>query len=109
MMQVVERLPDTIETQTQNAAAINNMDINKFQSAAWAQINLATMRKDNWICTKGTGISSYFSNLKKAVHTLFNWYKIAVFDSNLNNIEFIDSLKQPMQLAASVQRAFNAQ
>ena len=74
----------------------------------WANIHLATTREDNWICTRGTGISSYYSNPKKAVHTLFNWHKIAVSDSDLNNIEYIDSLKQPMLLAASVQKVFLA-
>ena len=43
-----------------------------------------------------------------AVHTLFNWHKIAVSDSYLNNIEYIDSLKHPTLLAASVQKAFLA-
>ena len=95
-------MPAPIETQTPKVAAINNIDGNKYKSAAWAQLNLATTRKDNWICTKGTGISSYFSNPKKAVHTLFNWYKKDVTDSNLNAIKYIDSLKQPMQLAESV-------
>ena len=98
-------IPAPIETQTPNAAAINNTDGNKYKSAAWAQLNLATMREDNWICTKGTGISSYFSNPKKPVHTLFNWFKADVTDSNLNATKYIDSLKQPMELIESIWRA----
>ena len=101
-------LPDPIDAQAQTAAATNNTIDNKFQSAEWANIHLATPREDNWICTRGTGISSYYSNPKKAVHTLFNWHKIAVSNSDLNNIEFIDSLKQPTLLVASVQKAFLA-
>ena len=107
MMQAAEMMPDLIETQPQTAVATNNTDVNKFQSADWVNINLATTREDNWICTRGTGISSYYSNPKKAVHTLFNWHKRDVSDSDLNNIKFIDSLKQPMQLAESIQRAFH--
>ena len=106
-MQIPTKIIAPIETQTPKAAAINNTDGNKYKSADWAQLNLATTRKDNWICTKGTSISSYFSHPKNAVHTLFNWYKKNVSDSDLNNIKFIDSLKQPMQLAESVQRAFH--
>ena len=99
MVQAAEMMPDPFETQPQAAAANNNTDVNKFQSTNWAQINLATTREDHWICTKGTGTSSYFSNPKKAVHTLFNWFKADVTDSDLNAIKYIDSLKQPMQLA----------
>ena len=106
-MQIPAMIPVPIETKTQKVAAINNTDGNKYKSADWAQLNLATTRKNNWIYTKGTGISSYFSNPKKAVHMLFNWYKKAVSDSNLNNIKFIDSLKQSIQLAKSVKRAFH--
>ena len=102
-------LPDPIDAQAQTAVATNNIIGNKFRSAEWANIHLATTREENWICTRGTGISSYYCNPRKAVHTLFNWHKIAVSDSDLNNIEFIDSLKQPMLLAASVQKAFLAQ
>ena len=36
---------------------------------------------------------------------MFNWYKKDVSDRDLNDIKFIDSLKQPMQLAESIQRA----
>ena len=101
-------LPDPVDKQAQTAAATNNTIGNKFRFAEWANSHLATTREDNWICTRGTGISSYYSNPKKAVHTLFNWHKIAFSDSDLNNIEYIDSLKQPTLLAASVQKAFLA-
>ena len=64
------------------------------------------MREENWVCTSGPGISSYYSNPTKAVHTLYNWHNIAISDSDLSNIEYIDSLKHPELLAASVQKAF---
>ena len=98
-------MPAPIETQTPKAAAINNTDGNKYKSATWAQLYLTPTRKDNCICTKGTSISSYFSNPKKAVHTLFNWFKADVKDSDLNAINYIESFKQPMELAESIRRA----
>ena len=64
------------------------------------------MRKANLVCTSGPGISSYYSNPTKAVRTLFNWHNIAISDSDLSNIEYIDSLKHPELLTASVQKAF---
>ena len=92
-------IPAPIGTQTTKGVAINNIDGNKYKSADWVQRHLATTRKDHWICTKGTSTSSYFSNPKKVVHTLFNWFKANVTDSEVKAIKYIKSLKQPMDLA----------
>ena len=86
-------MPALFETQTPKVPAINNTDGDKYKSVAWAQLNVVTTSEDHWICTKGAGTSSYFSNPKKAVHTLFNWFKADVTDSDLNAIKYIDSLK----------------
>ena len=95
-------MPIPGETQPPKAAAVNNTEGNQYKNADWAQKHLAIAREDNWICTKGTGTSSYFSNPKKAVHTLFNWYNKDVTASDLNAIKYINSLKEPMLLAESI-------
>ena len=51
-------------------------------------------------------MSSYYGNPRKGIHTLFNWHNIVVSDNNLNNMEYIGSLKQQEVLAAAVQKAF---
>ena len=101
-----ELLPGPTDAQAQTVAAINNTIDNKHKSTAWANVHLAPTREETWICTRGPGASSYYSNPTKAVHMLFNWHKITVSDSELSNIEYINSLKQPELLATSVQKAF---
>ena len=69
---VAGMIPTLGETHPPKAAAVTNTEGNQYKNADWAQKHLAITRKDNWTCTKGTGTSSYFSNPKKVVHTLFN-------------------------------------
>ena len=104
--EAAQLVPDPIDAPAQTAIAINTTISNMHKNTAWANVHLAPTREDNWICTRGPGASSFYSNPKKAVRTLFNWYQIIVSDSNLSNIEFINTLKQPELLAASIQKAF---
>ena len=106
VMQQSELLPNPMDAQAQTAAAINNTIGNMYKSTAWANVHLAPMREENWICTRSPGASSFYRNPTKAVHTLFNYHQIIVSDSDLSNIEYINSLKQPELLATSVQKAF---
>ena len=98
-------MPTFGETHPPKASAVNNTDGNKYQDVYWAQTHLAITRKDNWICTKGTGSSSYFSNPKKAVRTLFNWHDKDITASDLDAIQYIHSLKEPILLAESIKSA----
>ena len=86
-------------------SAVNNIEGNKFQYTEWAHKHLASTRKDNWICTKAAGPSSFYSNPKKAVITLFNWHNKEITASKLNAIQYINTLKEPMRLAESIKSA----
>ena len=113
MLQIVERILGPIDASAPPAVAINNpavaintTDGNKYKSTAWANIHLAPDREKNWVCTSGPGPSSFYSNPTKAVRTLFNWHQIVVSNSDVSNIKYITSLKNPELLAASIQEAF---
>ena len=84
-------LPNSIDAQASTVAAVNNMEENKFQSTTWVQLNIVTTREVNWIHTKSKGISSYYVNPRKAIHTMFNWHTIAVSDNDLNIIKYIST------------------
>ena len=77
-----------------------------YKSTVWNNVHLAPTREENWVYTRGPGASSYYSNPKKAVRTLFKWHQLIVSDSDLSNTKYINSLKQLELLAASVQKAF---
>ena len=85
--------------------AVNNIKGNKFRNTELAHKHLACTRKDNWICTKAAGPSSFYSNPKKAVITLFNWHDKEITASKLNAIQYITTLKEPMRLADSIKSA----
>ena len=98
-------MPFFANTHPARKSAANNKEGNKFQDTDWAHKHLACTREDNWICTKGAGPSSYYSNPKKAVHTLFNWHNKEITANEVNAIQYINTLKEPMRLAESLKIA----
>ena len=104
--EAAQLVPDPIDALAPPAVATNTTIGNMHKNTARANVHLAPEREDNWICTSGPGASSFYSNPTKVVHTLFNWYQIIISDSDLSNIKYINSLKQPELLAASIQKAF---
>ena len=93
------------ETHQPDPPPLNNSPGNQSKDVHWVQQHLESSREENWICTKGAGARSFINNPTKAVYTLFNWHNKYITASNVQAIEYINSLKEPMLLAESIQSA----
>ena len=82
---------------------LNNTQGNISRDIHWVQQHLESYREENWICTRGVGSRSFIDNPTKAVHTLFNWHNKRITASDVQAIEYINSLREPMMLAESIQ------
>ena len=98
-------MPFLGNTHPAKKSPVNNIEGNRFQDTEWAHKHLACTREDNWICTDAEGPSSFFSNPKKAVITLFNWHDKKITASEVNAIQYINTLKEPIRLAGSLKIA----
>ena len=86
-MQNNDTSPTYGDTNPPDPPLLNKSPGNQSKDVHWVQRHLASSREDNWICTKGAGLSSYYSNPTKAVYTLFNWHNKDITASDLQAIE----------------------